>query len=78
MLGGFLHQYSFIKSYKTKKRPEGRLEFTGFVVEEPVGGDHFESDGSERQTGGLTGGLGDVELHVPAQACLSAISVPKS
>jgi len=38
----------------------------------------FESDGSERQTGGLTGGLGDVGLHVLAQACLSAISVPKS
>lgn len=50
----------------------------GFVLDEPVAGADFDSDGSESQTGGLTGGLGDVELNVPAQACLTAINVSMS
>lgn len=34
--------------------------------------------GLRRETGGLAGGLGDVELAVPAQACLTAITVSMS
>ena len=47
-------------------------------MDEAGGGADFDSDGSERQTGGLTGGLGDVELDVPARACLTAISASMS
>lgn len=48
-----------------------------FLVE-PRSGADVDRDGSEKQTGGLTGGLGDVKLKVPAQACLTAISVSMS
>lgn len=48
------------------------------VLGERGGGADFENEWSERQTGGLTGGLGDVELGVPAQACLTAISISMS
>lgn len=75
VLRGFLHLQQALKD---KKQPEGRAEFPCFVLHEPGGGADFNSDGSERQTGGLTGGLGDVELNVPAQACLTAISVSMS
>lgn len=73
VLGGFRHLQQVLKD-----KPEGRAEFPGFVLDEPGGRADFDSDGSERQTGGLTGGLGDVELSVPAQACLTAISVSMS
>ncbi|TNN75072.1 hypothetical protein EYF80_014645 [Liparis tanakae] len=53
-------------SYKGK--PNLKAACPGFVVDEASGGVDFDSDGSERQTGGLTGGLGDVELNLLA-AC---------
>lgn len=75
VLRGFLHLQQVLKDIR---QPEGRAKCPCFVLDEPGGGADFDSDGSERETGGLTGGLGDVELDVPAQACLSAISVSMS
>lgn len=74
-VGGFLH---LRQALKDTRQPQGKTVLPGFVLNEHVAGADFDSDGSESQTGGLTGGLGDVELNVPAQACLTAISVSMS
>lgn len=57
-----------------KNQNSNRADFPGFVLEELHNGADFDSDGSERQAAGLTGGLGDVDLDV---ACLTAISAAK-
>ena len=61
---------------RQKNNPRAKLNF--LVLDEPGGGADFDSDGSVRQTGGLTGGLKDIKQKVPAWACLTAISVSMS